>query len=78
MTLASPELTGDTGGGTVTGTWLGGRRIENSISALGSGCRLPRLEGLGSEGAKRAAANEMALIVESVVDGGVNQQEALC
>ena len=40
--------------------------------------RLPRLEGLGSEGAKRAAVNEMALNVESVVDGGVNRQEALC
>jgi hypothetical protein len=64
--------------GIVAGTWLGGRRIENSISALGGGCRLPRLEGLRSEGAKRAAVDETALNVESVVVGGVNGQEALC
>jgi hypothetical protein len=34
------------------------RRIENSISVLGSGCDLPRLEGLRSEGAERPAVDE--------------------
>ena len=52
--------------------------VESSISASGGGGNLPRLQGLRSEGAKRVAVNEMALDVESVVDGGVNGQEALC
>ena len=33
---------------------------------------------LRSEGAKRSAVDGMSLNVESVVDGGVNRQEALC
>jgi hypothetical protein len=38
---------------------------------------LPRPEGFFSEDAEGAAGCEMALDVESVLDGGVNGQEAL-
>jgi hypothetical protein len=39
---------------------------------------LAALEGLRSENSKRAAGDEMALNVESVVDGSMDGQEALC
>jgi hypothetical protein len=38
---------------------------------------LPRPESFFSEGAEHAVGCEMALDVESVLDGGVNGQEAL-
>jgi hypothetical protein len=44
-------------------------------SCRGSGS--PRPQGVLSEDAERAAGCEMALDVESVLDGGVNGQEAL-
>jgi hypothetical protein len=44
-------------------------------SCRGSGS--PRPEGVVSEDAERAARCEMALDIESVLDGGVNGQEAL-
>ena len=45
-----------------------------------SHCRyrgIPLLDRLGSEGAQRAAGDEMALQVEGVVDGGMGGEKAL-
>jgi hypothetical protein len=46
-------------------------------SRSGRGSSSPRPEGFLSEDAERTAGCEMALDVESVLDGGVNGQEAL-
>ena len=56
---------------------LAGRRLESPISDSGRSSGSPRPESFRSEGPERAAECEMALDVESVVDGGVNGQEAL-
>jgi hypothetical protein len=38
---------------------------------------MPRPEGFLSQDAERAAGREMALDIESVLDGGVNRQKPL-
>ena len=50
---------------------------QNASSSSGGGGGSPRPESFFSEDAERAAGCEMALDVESVLDGGVNGQEAL-
>ena len=63
--------------GVVTRTWLRLKESRGlSLSSGGGGGSL-RLERFASEGAKRSAGNEMALDVESVLNGGVKRQEAL-
>ena len=52
-------------------------KIGSPNSGSGCGSSSPRLESFFSEDAERAAECEMALYVESVLDGGVNGQEAL-
>ena len=52
-------------------------KIGSPNSGSGCGSSSPRLESFFSEDAERAAGSEMALDVESVVDDGVNGQEAL-
>ena len=52
-------------------------KIGSPNSVSGCGSSLPRPESFFSEDAERAAGCEMALDVESVLDDGVNGQEAL-
>ena len=52
-------------------------KIGSPNSGSGCGGGSPRPERFVSEDAERAAGCEMALDVESVLDGGVNGQEAL-
>ena len=52
-------------------------RIGSPNARSGCGGSLPRPESFFSEDAERAAGCEMALDVESVLDDGVNGQEAL-
>ena len=52
-------------------------KIGSPNSGSGCGSSSPRLESFFSEDAERAAGCEMALDVESVLDDGVNGQEAL-
>jgi hypothetical protein len=52
------------------------RRLEGPL-ASGRGGGSPRPERFVSEDTKRAAGCEMALDVESVLDGGMSGQEAL-
>ena len=59
-------------------TEFGRSKIGKSDSDSGRGGGSPGPEGVISRDAERAAGCEMALDVESVVDGGVNGQEALC
>jgi hypothetical protein len=56
---------------------LAPRYLEVPSSCSGRGGGSPRPERFVSEDAKRAAGGEMALEVESVLDDGVNGQEAL-
>ena len=63
--------------GVVTLTWIGAARGLEGALTSGRGGGSPRPEGFLSEDAERAAGCEMALEVESVLDGGVNRQEAL-
>jgi len=63
--------------GAVTRTEFGRAKIRELSSDSGYGGGSPRLERFVSEDAERAAGCEMALNVESVLDGGVNRQEAL-
>jgi transposase len=58
--------------GAVTRTEFGRTKIGNPSSDSGRGNGSPRPESFRSEGAERATGCEMALDVESVVDGGVN------
>jgi hypothetical protein len=46
-------------------------------SSSGRRCGSPRLERFASENAERVAGCEMTLDVENVVDGGVNEEDAL-
>jgi hypothetical protein len=64
-------------GGAVTGTEFGRAKIGKPSSDSGHGGGSPCPERFVSEDAERAAGCEMALDVESVLDGGVNRQEAL-
>jgi hypothetical protein len=52
-------------------------RATSTPSRERSGCGLPRPESIFSEDAERPTRCEMALDVESVLDDGVNRQEAL-
>jgi hypothetical protein len=63
--------------GVVTRTKFGPREDWKSQPRSGCGGSLPRPESFFSEDAERAAGCEMALDVESVLDDGVNGQEAL-
>jgi hypothetical protein len=63
--------------GAVTRTEFGGSQFGSPSFGSRRGGGSPRLECFVSEDAKRAAGCQMALDVESVVDGGVNRQEAL-
>ena len=63
--------------GAVTRTEFGRLNIGELDSDSGCGGGSPRPESFFSEDAERAAGCEMALEVESVLDGGVNGQEAL-
>src|SRR5690242_13099824 len=54
-----------------------GRNSRSWRLVSGSSSRAPRPEGFLSEDAERAAGCEMALDVESVLDGRMNGQEAL-
>ena len=63
--------------GAVTRTDFGRAKIGKPSSESGRGGGAPRTDGFLSEDAERAAGCEMALDVESVLDGGVNGQEAL-
>jgi hypothetical protein len=63
--------------GAVTRTEFGRLNIGELDSDSGCGGGSPRPEGSLAEDAERAAGCEMALDVKSVVDGGVNGQEAL-
>jgi hypothetical protein len=56
---------------------FGRTKIGKPDSDSGRSGGSPRPESFRSEGPERAAGCEMALNVESVVDGGVNGQEAL-
>jgi hypothetical protein len=63
--------------GAVTRTEFGRTKIGSPSSGSGRGSSSPRSERFLSEDAERAAGDEMALDVESVLDCGVNGQEAL-
>jgi hypothetical protein len=63
--------------GLVTRTGFCGAKVGKPSSDSGRGGGSPRPEGFLSEDAVRAAGCEMALDVESVLEGGVNGQEAL-
>jgi hypothetical protein len=63
--------------GVVTRTKFGRTKIGSPNSGSGCGSSSPRLESFFSEDAERAAGCEMALDVESVLDDGVNGQEAV-
>jgi len=63
--------------GVVTPTWIGAALGLEGALTSGRGGGSPRPERFVSEDAERAAGCEMALDVESVLDGGVNGQEAL-
>jgi hypothetical protein len=56
---------------------LAARNLEVPVLNLRRGSGSPRLESFFSEDAVCVAGCEMALDVESVLDGGVNGQEAL-
>ena len=58
--------------GAVTRTEFGRLNIGEPDSDSGRGGGSPRPEGFFAEDAQRAAGCEMALDVESVLDGGVN------
>src|SRR5580704_1996927 len=64
-------------GGVVTSTWIGAARGLEGPLISGRGGGSPRPERFVSEDAKRAAGCEMALDVESVLEGGMNGQKAL-
>jgi hypothetical protein len=61
----------------VTRTEFGRTKIGKPDSDSGRSGGSPGAESFCSEGPERAAGCEMALNVESVLDGGVNGQEAL-
>jgi hypothetical protein len=63
--------------GTVTRIKFGRTKIGSPSSGSGPGSSSPRPEGFLSEDAERAVGCEMALDVESVLDGGMNGQEVL-
>ena len=63
--------------GVVTRTEFRRRKIGKADSESGRGGGSPGPEGFISEDAECASGCEMALYVESVVDCGVNRQEAL-
>ena len=63
--------------GLVTRTEFGRAKIGKPSSDSGHGGGSPCPERFVSEDAERAAGCEMALDIESVLDGGVNIQEAL-
>ena len=63
--------------GAVTRTEFGHLNIGEPDSDSGRGGSSPRPEGFLAEDAERAAGCEIALDVESVLDGGVNGQEPL-
>jgi len=50
---------------------------KSQLRYSGRGSSSPRLESFFSEDAEHAAGCDMALDVESILDGGVNRQEAL-
>jgi homoserine kinase len=52
-------------------------RAELGFRSRGRYRGIPLISGLGSEGAQCAAGIEMALQVESVVDGGMGGEKAL-
>jgi hypothetical protein len=63
--------------GAVTGTRIGGVNLGSFSWDSGCGRSPPRVERFVSEDSERGAGCEMALDVESLVDGGVSGQEAL-
>jgi acylphosphatase len=63
--------------GVVTGTIFGRARIVSRTSGSGRRSSSPRPEGFLSQDAERAAGCEMALDIESVLEGGMNRQESL-
>jgi len=64
-------------GGVVTGTIFGRVRIVSRTSGSGRRNSSPRPEGFLSQDAERAAGCEMALDIESVLEGGMNGEESL-
>ena len=63
--------------GAVTGTLSRAAKVGSLSSGSGCGCSRPGLERFAAEGAERGAGCEMALKIESVVDGGASEEEAV-
>ena len=50
---------------------------QRSVRSCGRGCGRPYRIGFGSEEPKRRAGDQVTLVVEGVVDGGVGGEESL-
>jgi hypothetical protein len=72
-----PQRAMTSSSGAVTGTLSRAAKVGSLSSGSGCGCSRPGLERFAAEGAERGAGCEMALKIESVVDGGASEEEAV-